>query len=290
MWGLGIAIITVASAEDGCLITAHECVNFPSLSKQQFRDSVGEDHFGTATNEANCLKRAEDLHSWCGNQGEVKIAATFLRSGRTHVYQPSICDKGWSVFGPFCYKHFWERLTWWDALKSCEAAGGSLASIHSKLENSFIMTLTKGLSAWFGYQDIDQDQNWDWTDKTEDNFNNFAKNCTGREHEPECAPEEKAQQWYDWEGHDLGTYLCKKPAKKPNDLFVTTPEYLLRVDLRSALPLESPQTLRLAENNRTLDLPLAVGSRKPLADLGDIPLSIGATGAKGAFKPLSAWR
>ena len=69
---------------------------------------------------------------------------------------------------------------------------------------------------------------------------------------------------YDWEGHDLGTYLCKKPAKKPNDLFVTTPEYLLRVDLRSALPLESPQTLRLAENNRTLDLPLAVGSRKPL--------------------------
>ena len=135
-----------------------------------------------------------------------------------------------------------------------------------------------------------QDQNWDWTDKTEDNFNNFAKNCTGREHEPECAPEEKAQQWYDWEGHDLGTYLCKKPAKKPNDLFVTTPEYLLRVDLRSALPLESPQTLRLAENNRTLDLPLAVGSRKPLADLADIPLSIGAVGAKGAFKPLSAWR
>ena len=115
MWGLGIAIIAAASAEDGCLITAHECVNFPSLSKQQFRDSVGEEQFGTATNEANCLKRAEDLHSWCGNQGEVKIAATFLRTGRTHVYQPSICDKGWSVFGPFCYKHFWERLTWCDA-------------------------------------------------------------------------------------------------------------------------------------------------------------------------------
>ena len=63
-----------------CLITAHECVNFPSLSKQQFRDSVGEEQFGTAENEANCLKRAEDLHSWCGNQGEVQPVS--LRAAR----------------------------------------------------------------------------------------------------------------------------------------------------------------------------------------------------------------
>ena len=40
-----------------------------------------------------------------------------------------------------------------------------------------------------------QDSHFEWSDKTEDNFNNWAKNCTGREHEPECAPEEKAQQW-----------------------------------------------------------------------------------------------
>ena len=91
-----------------------------------------------------------------GNRGSYAAAPESVQQAGWQVYQPSICDKGWSVFGPFCYKHFWERLTWWDALKSCEAAGGSLASIHSKLENSFIMTLTKGLSAWFGYQDIDQ--------------------------------------------------------------------------------------------------------------------------------------
>ena len=35
---------------------------------------------------------------------------------------------------------------------------------------------------------------------------------------------------------------------------------LIRMDLRSALPSEAPQTLRLKENNRTLDVPLAKGS------------------------------
>jgi hypothetical protein len=134
------------------------------------------------------------------------------------------------------------------------------------------MTLTLGLSSWIGYQDIDQDSHYEWSDKTEDNFNNWAKNCTGREHEPECAPEERQQQWYDWEGHDLGTYLCKKPAKKPNDLFVTSGAALIRMDLRSALPSEAPQTLRLKENNRTLDVPLAKGSlAKPVGALGAAP-------------------
>ena len=40
---------------------------------------------------------------------DAQIAATFLRTGRTQVFQPSICDKGWSLFGPFCYKHFWDK-------------------------------------------------------------------------------------------------------------------------------------------------------------------------------------
>ena len=46
--------------------------------------------------------------------------------------------------------------TWWEASQACEQQGGALASIHSKLENNFIMTLTLGLSSWIGYQDIDQ--------------------------------------------------------------------------------------------------------------------------------------
>lgn len=34
------------------------------------------------------------------------------------------------------------------------------------------------------------------------------------EHEPDCKPEERQQQWYDWEGHDRGTFVCKRPPGK----------------------------------------------------------------------------
>ena len=30
------------------------------------------------------------------------------------------------------------------------------------------------------------------------------------EDEPDCKPEERQQQWYDWEGHDRGTFVCKR--------------------------------------------------------------------------------
>ena len=32
----------------------------------------------------------------------------------------------------------------------------------------------------------------------------------GGENEPDCKPEERQQQWYDWEGHDRGTFVCKR--------------------------------------------------------------------------------
>lgn len=40
------------------------------------------------------------------------------------------------------------------------------------------------------------------------------RDCSG-EHEPDCQPEERQQQWYDWEGHDRGTFICKRNALLP---------------------------------------------------------------------------
>jgi hypothetical protein len=37
--------------------------------------------------------------------------------------------------------------------------------------------------------------------------------CEGREHESDCQPKEQAQKWFDWNGADRGTWVCKKPAK-----------------------------------------------------------------------------
>jgi len=62
-----------------------------------------------------------------------------------------------------------------------------------------VFTLTKGISSWIGYNDADQDEEMKWTDNTKTDFENMSKNCTGREMDDDCKPEEKAQQWYDWE-------------------------------------------------------------------------------------------
>merc|ERR1719450_559783 len=128
----------------------------------------------------------------------------------TQVYHSGACESGWSLFDKFCYKHYWDAKNWFEAEHACrEKHGGHLVSIHSELENNFVYVLTKGLSAWIGYTDIDQDTHYKWSDSTQDDFSNFAKNCTGREKDPDCQPEERKQQWYDWEGNDAGTFVCK---------------------------------------------------------------------------------
>ncbi|CAE7029031.1 unnamed protein product [Symbiodinium sp. CCMP2592] len=206
-------------APSGCTITAKLCRNFPEYQQRQFRDDLGESHVNAGSNDAACLKRAEDFHHWCGNgaSDDAQVAATYGADHLSQVYHPGACHAGWSQWDAFCYKHFWEKKTWFEAEAACRqfGEGSHLASIHSRAENRFIYTLTNGLSTWIGYTDLDQDTHFQWSDNTQDDFSNFAKNCTGREHEPDCKPEERQQQWYDWEGNDRGTFVCKRNALLP---------------------------------------------------------------------------
>jgi hypothetical protein len=206
-----------AAEEQGCTITANSCKNFPEYERKQFRDSLGEDHLGAGNNDAACLKRAEDFHHWCGNglNSGAQVAATFNGQQLSQIYHPGACEAGWSQFDAFCYKHYWEKRNWFEAERLCRDRGGHLASVHSRAENRFIYTLTSGLSAWIGYTDLDQDTHYKWSDDSQDDFTNLAKNCTGREEEPDCKPQERAQQWYDWQGGDAGTFVCKRNALLP---------------------------------------------------------------------------
>lgn len=206
-----------ASEEKGCTITAISCKNFPEFRHTHFRDAVGEEMLSAGDNDAACLKRAEDFHYWCGNgvTSGASVAATHNPSKLSQVFHPNACDQGWSQWDAFCYKHFWEKKNWFEAEVLCRDRNSHLASVHSRAENRFIYTLTSGLSAWIGYTDLDQDTHYKWSDNTQDDFSNFAKNCTGRETEPDCKPEEKKQQWYDWDGGDAGTYVCKRNALLP---------------------------------------------------------------------------
>jgi hypothetical protein len=164
------------------------------------------------------------MHFFCGNglKDGAAVAATFAPQRLSQVYHPNACEQGWSQWDAFCLKHFWEKRTWFEAEALCRQRGAHLASVHSRAENRFVYTLTSGLSAWIGYTDLDQDTHYQWSDSTQDDFTNMAKNCTGREDEPDCKPEERAQQWYDWEGNDRGTFVCKRNALLPVALLRNT--------------------------------------------------------------------
>mmetsp|Transcript_56663 Transcript_56663/g.124250 ORF Transcript_56663/g.124250 Transcript_56663/m.124250 type:complete len:460 (+) Transcript_56663:48-1427(+) len=221
-----IALPIAVGQSDGCTITTKMCPKFPELEGAQFRDTMGERFFRAGEVDVACLKRAEEMHQWCGNSpSSVAVAATYNPSQVTQVYNPGACDPGWSLLGKHCFKHFLSKKNWYEAEVFCKTQGDGahLASIHSKMENEFVFVLTQGLSAWIGFQDMDQDQTFEWTDASKSDFTYWALNCTGREHEPECQPQEVAQQWYDWEGADEGTFLCKMPAKLPVDVIKNLP-------------------------------------------------------------------
>lgn len=198
-----------------CIITAKQCNNFPTFSGTQFPDKYGEELLDVGS-PSKCVRRAEDFHHWCGNgrdSEKATVAATHRETMLTQIYHPTACDPKWSLYGKHCYTHVWEHKTWWEAEAWCNERGGNLCSIHGKPENEFVFTLTKGLSSWIGYNDVDQDEDYQWSDSTKTDFDNMNKNCTGRETEPDCQPEAVAQQWFNWEGHDRGTWVCKKLAK-----------------------------------------------------------------------------
>mmetsp|Transcript_19512 Transcript_19512/g.48948 ORF Transcript_19512/g.48948 Transcript_19512/m.48948 type:complete len:307 (+) Transcript_19512:252-1172(+) len=206
-----------AAGEPSCVLSAQRCQKFPSFAGTQFADRFGEELLGAGDTPASCLRRAEDFHHWCGNGRDVEraaVAATHVKTRQTQVFHPTACDPGWSLYDKNCYIHVWRSKTWWDAEAYCNAHGGNLCSIHGKQENEFVFTLTKGLTSWIGYHDVDQDEKHQWTDNTPSNYENKAKNCTGRELDPDCSdPVEVAQQWHDWEGYDAASWVCKKQAK-----------------------------------------------------------------------------
>lgn len=203
------------TAAENCVLSARKCANFPQFENSQFHDKWGED-LVSVDNPSACLRRAEDFHHWCGNGRKTEtptVAATYVPTADTQIYFPTACEEDWSFYNGHCYIHMWRAKTWWEAEGWCNEHGANLCSVHGKGENEFVFTLTKGLSSWIGYHDTDQDEKHEWSDNSRTDYENMSKDCTGREHEPDCSPKEQAQKWYDWNGADRGTWVCKKPAK-----------------------------------------------------------------------------
>lgn len=196
-------------ASASCLITSKVCTNFPEFSRTQFRDAIGEEHLNAAQEEAVCLTRAQDFHHWCGNTNSVSVAATF--KDKTQFYDPSACEAGWSLWSTFCYRFHLDLKSWIEAEEICRADDSHLASVHSTEENGFIHRLAHGLKVWIGY--YRQQEQYTWSDDSQKDFTNFAKNCSGREHEADCHPNEVQQKWHHSSGDERSPFVCKRKAR-----------------------------------------------------------------------------
>lgn len=298
-------------AGNNCVLTVRPggCTNFPRFGGNQFADSIGQTYLDLS-NPSACLRRAEDFHHWCGNGREefqsntnttsstahdlgqeASVAATFLPTGDTQIYFADACPRGWSLYRDNCYIHVWRAKTWWEAEDWCVRQGeeSHLCSIHGKAENEFVFTLTKGLSSWIGYHDAGDEEEKQWSDDSKTDYDNMHTNCTGREHEPDCAPQEVAQQWFDWDGIDRGTWVCKKPAKwrlriLRNDTTLESLTQLewnrLKVPFNYSELVEDVGPLKLGPSQKELEEKEEVlpPKRKSRVDLGKVPTPSSAKG------------
>jgi len=212
-------------ASASCLITSKVCANFPEFGRTQFRDVVGEEYLQAAQHEAACLKRAEDFHHWCGNTGNISVAATFMPD-KTQFYDPGACDAGWSQWQAFCYRFHLDLKTWREAEEICLAQESHLASVHSMEENRFVHLLAHGLKVWIGYHQ--QQERFAWTDRSQEDFTNFAKNCSGRSHEADCQADQVQQQWHHSSGAERSPFVCKRNAKRVSAVHSISAERLLK--------------------------------------------------------------
>ncbi|XP_058615707.1 galactose-specific lectin nattectin-like [Onychostoma macrolepis] len=86
------------------------------------------------------------------------------------------CPYGWTNFGVRCYKFFSQTVNWVTAERNCLSLDANLASVHSKIEQDFLLSLLPSPSTrcWFGTHDGNHKGQWLWTDGTPYDYTNWG--------------------------------------------------------------------------------------------------------------------
>ncbi|XP_050958647.1 ladderlectin-like [Labeo rohita] len=95
--------------------------------------------------------------------------------GNTQVNSFGKCPYGWLNFGVRCYKIVSQPANWIIAERSCQSLGGNLASVHSTIEQEFLLNLCPSSTyCWIGAHDGSHEGQWLWTDGTPFDFAHFT--------------------------------------------------------------------------------------------------------------------
>ncbi|XP_041458281.1 macrophage mannose receptor 1-like isoform X1 [Lytechinus variegatus] len=129
------------------------------------------------------------------------------------------CDRGWGLYGDWCYYIPNVEKNFADAESECAAlfSGSHLASIHSIGEQSFITERLKYINAWtwIGLNDRDIEDTWKWTDGTNYDFWNWAEGEPNNVNNEDCVhlgyfDDHQIGLWNDNNCNDENRYICKK--------------------------------------------------------------------------------
>jgi len=124
------------------------------------------------------------------------------------------CDaqNRWQIFDNFCFKVFTTQKTWEDARQRCEQFSSILATIHSKEENDFELSLLNDdQKAWIGASDTTSEGNWVWLDGEDWGGFEFwrGSNQDGVENE-NCLLIKDDGRWKDASCNSTRLNICKK--------------------------------------------------------------------------------
>jgi len=134
------------------------------------------------------------------------------------------CDEGWTMFGDSCYTILNNQNQQYDRIDNCReectSLGGTLGSIHSKEENSFVYSLIRPArkdvadGTFLGAKYVDS-QTFVWEDGTPWDYENWLPD----EPSGECVEmgwdEDKPKKWASGVCNSVGYIwwdcLCKQP-------------------------------------------------------------------------------
>ncbi|XP_061664140.1 lithostathine-1-alpha-like [Syngnathoides biaculeatus] len=128
------------------------------------------------------------------------------------------CPKGWTQLDCHCYIYENEPRIFADAESVCNILGGNLVSIHSALENALILELIRqggnDDNAWIGYHDAIAEDDFIWTDGSDQDFANFDVAGAEPDDTGDCVVmDESAGLWEDAVCSDEAPYVCIQDVK-----------------------------------------------------------------------------
>jgi len=192
----------------------------PSLGRHCGR--TVDDKFQTVSNHARIRLHTDGSLE---RQGFVLTWRSVPRATQEPPTKP-ICPRGWvshvmeDTDTVYCYLVRTNMRTWYLARDDCLNSDSDLLSITSATEQEFV---TKHLLAesfmWIGFNDLENEGKWAWSDRTPQNYKNWARGDpnnggTYRKKDEDCAVLKSDGKWNDYPCNTLFKYICKARASR----------------------------------------------------------------------------